>query len=161
MSTPAPAAPHWPITLVLVDGQRLQVRLYERQELPDRWVYKIGMPAYVTVEGGRVQPSEYTVWVTADLLEPMWAVNYPAVPSHRLPAEPPPEQPGWMLRVRPGGRRGAVVHESGCEKAAGGGQDMDTLEALDALMRPGVDACHECAAAVVLIQALELGSGYA
>ncbi|MFF4105427.1 DUF6233 domain-containing protein [Streptomyces sp. NPDC001903] len=143
------------------DSQRLQVRLYERQELPDHWVFKIGMPAYITLEGGRAQPSEYTVWVTADLLEPMWAVNYPKVPSHRLPAEPPPERPGWMLQIRPGGRRRAVVHETGCSTAGGSGQEMDTMEALDALMRPGVDACTDCAAAEVLIQALELGSGYA
>ncbi|MET9840391.1 hypothetical protein ABZZ01_21765 [Streptomyces virginiae] len=58
MSSPAPAVPHWPIILILPDRQRLQVRLCERQELPDRWVYKIGMPAYVTLEGGRAQPSE-------------------------------------------------------------------------------------------------------
>ncbi|MFD9410174.1 hypothetical protein ACFWBN_24625 [Streptomyces sp. NPDC059989] len=133
MSTSASMDPHGPINLVLPDGQRLQVRLNERQALPDHWVFKIGMAAYITVEGGQAQPSEYVVWVTDDVLEPMWAVDYPRVPSHRLPSEPPPERPGWMLRIRPGGRRGAVVHETGWEKAAGGGQEMDTLEALDAL----------------------------
>lgn len=34
------------------------------------------------------------------------------------------------------------------------------MEALDALMRPGTEACHDCAAAGILVQALELGFGY-
>ncbi|MEU9246618.1 hypothetical protein [Streptomyces sp. NPDC048385] len=37
---------------------------------------------------------------------------------------------------------------------------MGTLEALDALMRGGRRACHDCDAATVLLAALELGEGY-
>lgn len=37
---------------------------------------------------------------------------------------------------------------------------MDTLQALDALMRPGVRACHDCDAANVLEAALQLGRGH-
>lgn len=99
------------------------------------------------------------MWVTADLLEPIWAVNYPQVPSHHLSAELPPERPGWMLCILPGRWRRSVVHETSCEQAAGGGREMDTMEALDALMRPGTEACHDCAAGI-LVQALGLGSGY-
>lgn len=34
------------------------------------------------------------------------------------------------------------------------------MEALDALMRPGAKACHDCAAAEVLVPALQLSQGY-
>ncbi|WP_353962668.1 DUF6233 domain-containing protein [Streptomyces sp. NBC_00555] len=59
-----------------------------------------------------------------------------------------------------GRRGGSVVHESSCRRAEGSGTELRTEEALDALMRPGVDACHDCDAAIVLIPVLQLGEGH-
>ncbi|MFG2989151.1 hypothetical protein ACGFZK_07600 [Streptomyces sp. NPDC048257] len=122
---------------------------------------RVGVPAYITVEGGRTQPSECTVLVTADLMEPMWTVNYPEVPSHRLPAEPLPEQPGWKLQLPETGAEPSSTRPNARRWQAAGRRWTHTMQALDALMRTGDDACHDCAAAEVLIQAFELGSGYA
>ncbi|MEU9213398.1 DUF6233 domain-containing protein [Streptomyces sp. NPDC048415] len=57
-------------------------------------------------------------------------------------------------------RGGTVVHDALCRHAARGGQELGTLGALDALMRPGASACHDCCAAEVLVPAMELGKGY-
>ncbi|MFF8309086.1 DUF6233 domain-containing protein [Streptomyces lydicus] len=56
-------------------------------------------------------------------------------------------------------RGGTVAHDADCRQAGGGGVELGAMEALDALMRPGARACHDCDAAAVLVPALELGQG--
>ncbi|WP_373689176.1 DUF6233 domain-containing protein [Streptomyces sp. Rer75] len=60
-------------------------------------------------------------------------------------------------------RRGhTIVHDAACRHVAdNGGKELGTMEALDALMRPGARACHDCDPAAVLVPALERGEGYA
>ncbi|OEJ29029.1 hypothetical protein AS594_36080 [Streptomyces agglomeratus] len=100
------------------------------------------------------------MWVTDQQLRPIDGVDLSGVPTHRDPRTlPPPRPTGWV--VRPGaGRRGTVIHDAACAAAAGGGHEVGTLEALDALMRPGARACHDCPAAEILVPALELGQGH-
>ncbi|WP_268830454.1 DUF6233 domain-containing protein [Streptomyces sp. WAC05374] len=64
-----------------------------------------------------------------------------------------------MVRPAPERRGRTVVHDAMCRHAAGGGTEVGTLEALDALMRDGARACTDCDACAVLIPALELGQG--
>ncbi|MGY5079299.1 DUF6233 domain-containing protein [Streptomyces nigrescens] len=151
------------ISLTLPDGQTVRVRLHERRETrgPHPWRYLIGVPSWVATPTG-VEAAEYRVWVTADPLQPIEGVDLSSVPTHRLPAElPPPTPSGWAVRPDPERRGGTVVHDAGCRKTGGGGTELDAMEALDALMRPGARACHDCDAAAVLKPALELGKGYA
>lgn len=154
------AQPPARILLVLPDEQTVEVRLYERFRA-DRghpWRYRIGMPSWVATEDG-VEAAEYTVWVTDRQLRPIGGVDLSGIPTRRNPKTlPPPKPTGWV--VRPAGRRGTVVHDAACTAAAGGGRELSTLEALDALMRPGATACHACPAAEILVPALELGRGY-
>ncbi|MBL1110582.1 hypothetical protein JK361_39595 [Streptomyces sp. 5-8] len=49
------------------------------------------------------------------------------------------------------------MHDAMCRHAAGGGTELGTLEAVDALMQDGARACTDCDASAVLIPALELG----
>ncbi|MER7763042.1 DUF6233 domain-containing protein [Streptomyces sp. NPDC097619] len=165
MSAAAPeASGYWPITLVLPDGQRLQVRLLERQEAEREdgsrvWMHRIAAPMWQAAPGPADEAMAFTTWVTAAVLEPFRCVAYFRVPTHRIPAPAPePTAWGWALRRRPGGK-GAVLHDSTCE-LVDGGTDLSTEEALDALMRPGVEACTRCDAGAVLVPALELGQGY-
>ncbi|WP_421111248.1 DUF6233 domain-containing protein [Streptomyces sp. NEAU-S77] len=54
------------------------------------------------------------------------------------------------------------MHDAACRHVAdNGGKELGTMEALDALMRPGARACHDCDPAAVLVPALERGEGYA
>lgn len=150
------------ITLTLPDEQTLQVRLYERLQTTGRhpWRFRIGVPSWVATEGG-VESSEYSVWVTDEQLQPIEGVDLSVVPTRRrLESPPPPKPSGWVVRPDPHARGRTVVHGAGCRHAAGGGTERGTIEALDALMRPGASACPECVAAEVLVPALELGKGY-
>jgi hypothetical protein len=104
--------------------------------------------------------AEYSVWVTDRQLQPMAGVDLTSIPTRRDPSTlPPPKPSGWVVRPVSGRRGGTVVHDAACPEAAGGGVEMGALEALDALMRPGASACHDCAAAEVLVPALNLGNG--
>ncbi|MGW6865133.1 DUF6233 domain-containing protein [Streptomyces sp. NPDC054912] len=83
-----------------------------------------------------------------------------AVPSHQAdPGPPPVSRWGWILRPKPGAR-GSTIHDHDCELAAGGGTELGVEEALDAMLRPGAEACHRCDAAAALIPMLQLGQGY-
>lgn len=82
------------------------------------------------------------------------------VPTHRAVHEPPPSRWGWVQRPKPGGR-GFTVHDHDCELAADGGAELGLDEALDAMLRPGAEACDQCDAAAVLVPMLQLGQGYA
>jgi hypothetical protein len=150
------------ITLTLPDAQTVEVRLYERLRATHGhpWRYRVGVPAWTATESG-VEAAEYSVWVTDRELRPIEGVDLSAVPTHRpREALPQPQPSGWAVRPDPRRRGGTVVHDAVCPDATGGGKEMGTLEALDALMRPGASACHECYAAEVLVPALELGKGY-
>ncbi|MEJ8641058.1 hypothetical protein WKI68_05450 [Streptomyces sp. MS1.HAVA.3] len=67
---PAPAPPPAPITLLLPDGQRLTVRLYERaKDREGPWAYRIGAPMWQCSGSPHIEAKEYTTWVTADVLD--------------------------------------------------------------------------------------------
>ncbi|MBT1184765.1 hypothetical protein HET69_12155 [Streptomyces sp. CJ_13] len=149
------------ILLVLPDEQTVEVRLYERfrSARGHPWRYRIGMPSWIATQDG-VDAAEYSVWVTDHQLRPIDGADLSNVPNHRDPMTlPPPKPTGWVVRPAVD-RRGTVVHDAPCPAASGGGREIGTIEALDALMRPGAKACHDCAAAEILIPALELGQGY-
>ncbi|WP_331742804.1 DUF6233 domain-containing protein (plasmid) [Streptomyces sp. NBC_00868] len=155
------SAEHWPINMTLPDGQRLAVRLYERaKDREGPWMYRVGVPMWQCAGGPHIEAKEYTTWVIADVLEPIDSVDLTQVPKHRILPDLPPPRPGWVHAPGPGGR-GVLIHGHDCAHATGGGIDMDTLQALDALMRPGVRACHHCDAAAILGAALQLGHGHA
>ncbi|MFK4222196.1 DUF6233 domain-containing protein [Streptomyces sp. NPDC019890] len=147
---------------MLPDAQTVEVRLYERLQTTGQfpWRFRIGIPAWVATEGG-VEPAEYSVWVTDQQLRPIDGVDLSTVPTHRR-VEPPllPKPSGWVVRPDPQRRGGTLVHDATCRQAAGGGREMGSLEALDALMHPGAKACYDCAAAEILLPAMELGQGY-
>ncbi|MCZ1006814.1 DUF6233 domain-containing protein [Streptomyces lydicus] len=108
-----------------------------------------------------MEAAEYGVWVTSEQLQPIEGIDLSRVPTRRLPPElPPPRPSGWVTLPDPKRRGGTVVHEAGCRQASGGGVELGVMEALDALMRPGARACHDCDAAAALKPALELGTGY-
>ncbi|WP_159392545.1 DUF6233 domain-containing protein [Streptomyces niveus] len=152
------AGRHAEIMLVLPDAQRVRVRLYERQEAEEgsRWRYLIGVPAWMTTKTG-VEAAEYSVWVTADQLRPISGVDLSAVVTYKLPTKPPVGASGWT--VGPGERPGqSTVHDMACRNAPPLASELTTLEALDALERPGARACEVCDAAAILVPALGLGS---
>ncbi|MFI0818634.1 DUF6233 domain-containing protein [Streptomyces sp. NPDC021115] len=100
--------------------------------------------------------------MTDQQLTPIEGADLEAVPTRRLPGRPPPPAPGWLVWPAPEGRGRTIVHDAACRHIADNdGKELGTMEALDALMRPGARACHDCDAATVLIPALELGEGYA
>lgn len=160
--TTAPRKPFALIMLVMPDEQTVRVRLYERLQTTGLhpWRYRIGVPSWVATDEG-VEAAEYSVWVTDEQLRPIEGVDLSVVPTHRRHVAPPAPKPsGWVAQPDPQRRGGTVVHDSECRSATGGGKEVGAMEALDALMRPGATACHECAAAEILIPALELGKGY-
>ncbi|MFD7898947.1 DUF6233 domain-containing protein [Streptomyces sp. NPDC059743] len=147
--------------LVLPDKQTMEVRLYERFRAArgHPWRFRIGVPSWVATEDG-VAAAEYSVWVTDRQLQPIDGVDLSQIPTRRDPSTlSAPEPSGWVVRPAPSRRGGTVVHDAACREAVGGGVEMGALEALDALMRPGAQACQDCAAAEVLIPALNLGQG--
>jgi len=157
-----PEPPPARILLVLPDEQTLEVHLYERYRAArgHPWRFRIGVPSWIATEEG-VSAAEYSVWVTDRQLRPITGADLSNVPTRRHPSTlPPPEPSGWVVRPARGRRGGTVVHDAACPEAAGGGVELGTLEALDALMRPGARACHDCAAAGVLVPALHLGEGH-
>ncbi|MFD6186782.1 DUF6233 domain-containing protein [Streptomyces goshikiensis] len=149
--------------MLLPDGrQRLQVRLYERRRDNDKlgpWLYRIGAPIWEYDGEGDVSAMEFRTWVTADQLEPIEGVDLSVVPTYRVVHEPPPSRWGWVQRPKPGGR-GFTLHDHYCELAADGGAELGIEEALDAMLRPGAEACTRCDAAAVLVPMLQLGQGY-
>ncbi|MGW5096345.1 DUF6233 domain-containing protein [Streptomyces nodosus] len=154
---PSPAA----IALTLPDGQTVRVRLHARREVagPHQWRYLVGVPSWIARPDG-VEAAEYTVWVTDRQLTPIEGVDLSGVPTRRLPGPPPQPAPGWVVRPVPGRRGRTIVHDATCRHAAGGGTELGTQEAVDALMREGAHACTDCDAAAVLIPTLELGQGH-
>ncbi|MGW7064734.1 DUF6233 domain-containing protein [Streptomyces sp. NPDC054904] len=151
------AGEHWPIAVVLPDGQRLTVRLYERAQAREGpWMYRIGAPMWQCAGGPRVEAMQYTTWVSHDVLEPITGIDLSRVPTRRLHPDPPVVHSGWLRTPGPGGR-GAILHDHGCRHAAPGGAQLDDLQALDELARTDVRACQDCDAAAVLGAVLDLG----
>ncbi|WP_328535114.1 DUF6233 domain-containing protein [Streptomyces sp. NBC_00344] len=118
--------------------------------------FQVGVPMW-RHEEAEVIAVEYRVWVSPEQLRPLEGVRYDQVPIRGLPPdqEPAPAGPRWGWRVVPllDNRRrtlGQVVHVHDCTEAEGG-RDADLDEALDALRRPGGQACQECAAAEALL----------
>lgn len=158
----SPEQPYARITLVLPDDQSVEVRLYQRLQTTGRfpWRFRIGIPSWVATEAG-VEPAEYSVWVTDRQLRPIDGVDLSVVPTHRcLESRPPAKPSDWVVCHDPQRLGGTLVHDAACRHANGGGRELGSMEALDALMRPGAKACHECAAAEILLLAMESGCGY-
>lgn len=65
-----------------------------------------------------------------------------------------------VVRPVPGRRGRTVMHDATCCHATGGGTELGTPEAVDALMQDGAGTCTDCDAAAVLVPALELGQGH-
>jgi hypothetical protein len=152
---PIPAA----ISLTLPDGQTVWVRLHARQEVagPHPWRYLVGVPSWIARPdgggGGRVHR-------LGDRPAADTHRDLSGVPTWRLPGPPPQPDPGWVVRPAPERRGRTVVHDAACRHASGGGTELGTQEAVDALMRDGARACTDCDAAAVLVPALELGQGH-
>ncbi|MEU9381315.1 DUF6233 domain-containing protein [Streptomyces sp. NPDC048279] len=66
---------------------------------------------------------------------------------------------GGPPRARVPGR--AVGHDATCRHASGGGTELGTQEAVNALMRDGARACTDCDTTAVLVPALPTMSGHA
>ncbi|MFF3091591.1 DUF6233 domain-containing protein [Streptomyces nojiriensis] len=157
------AEPWAPILLLLPDGrQRLEVRLYDRrQDDHEPWMYLIGAPLWQHADGGAIEPMEFRTWVTPEVLEPIPGVDMSVVPKHRVTRDPEPA-PRWGWVTRPKARgRGLIIHDHDCEHVEGGGRELGIEEALDAMLRPGAEACTSCDAVAVLVPMLQLGEGYA
>ncbi|MFE4678216.1 DUF6233 domain-containing protein [Streptomyces sp. NPDC056723] len=149
-----------PIRVLLPDGeQELRGRLYERRQTKHGWRYWVGLPLWQNVdEDGAVAPGEYRVWLSNEEAVPLDGVSYEAVPTHRLAPVPEPEMRwAWSLQRLQGknGRVGGnVVHDYDCPDSPRGATELNLDQALDALQRPGTQACKECGAAVVLLPLL-------
>ncbi|MFJ8017373.1 DUF6233 domain-containing protein [Streptomyces sp. NPDC096339] len=79
------------------------------------------------------------------------------VPTH--PREAVAEAPSpwsWVLDGRTGGRA-ASVHAAGCRLAGSHAHPLRTMQALDALARPGTIACTGCDAAEALLPIIAHG----
>ncbi|MFD9010383.1 DUF6233 domain-containing protein [Streptomyces sp. NPDC059552] len=155
MTEPSPSAP---ITLVLPDGQAIErVRLYERQQLDSGlWMYRIGVPLWQTAAGGGVELAEYGTWVTSAQLRPLPGVDLGGIPAHPRVRTSAPARWAWLLDGRVHGRP-ATVHAEGCSGATDRAHPLGTMQALDALARPGTTACTVCDAAEALLPILAHG----
>ncbi|MGW6617826.1 DUF6233 domain-containing protein [Streptomyces erythrochromogenes] len=155
MSEDSPSAP---ITLVLPDGQTIErVRLYERQQLDSGlWMFRIGVPLWQTAAGGGVEPAEYGTWVTAEQLRPLPGIDLSGIPAHPRTHTAAPARWAWVLDGRTRGRP-ATVHAEGCTTATDRAHPLGTMQALDALARPGTTACTACDAAETLLPILAHG----
>ncbi|MCZ4607382.1 DUF6233 domain-containing protein [Streptomyces sp. Lzd4kr] len=106
----------------------------------------------------KVEPHEYTVWLTPLEARPGDGVSYDEVPTTPLPrkADEPPASARWawkVQRIPPGdGRPGqVVVHVWDCGDAPVGAPEVDVYEALDVLRSvPGAYPCKECGASIAL-----------
>ncbi|MFI9356011.1 DUF6233 domain-containing protein [Streptomyces lydicus] len=116
------------------------------------------MPSWVATQAG-VEAAEYGVW---DIRSAPANRGGGSVLRSDAPA-PARASSTAALRVGCAARCGAARRNGGayadCRQAGGGGVELGAMEALDALMRPGARACHDCDAAAVLVPALELGQG--
>jgi hypothetical protein len=154
------------IRVVLPDGQTVMGYCHARAQTErGQWRYWVGWAAWQNVgDQGDVEAAEYRVWLSTDQVQPVDGESYDKVPTERARPAAPPPPPKWAFAVqrltnKSGGTVGAVVHEYDCEDAPGGPTELDVMQALDALARPGARACQKCDAAKVLLPALGKAAG--
>ncbi|WP_405790916.1 DUF6233 domain-containing protein [Streptomyces sp. NBC_01367] len=85
----------------------------------------------------------------------------PGTDLGRIPAHPrthtsTPTRWAWLLDGRTHGRP-STVHAEGCSGATDRAHPLGTMQALDALARPGTIACTVCDAAEALLPILTHG----
>ncbi|MEV7524600.1 DUF6233 domain-containing protein [Streptomyces sp. NPDC091371] len=78
------------------------------------------------------------------------------VPAHPRQGATAPVRWSWLLDGRTH-QRPATVHAAGCRLATGRATPLGTMQALDALARPGTTACTGCDAAEALLPILRHG----
>ncbi|MFI8392180.1 DUF6233 domain-containing protein [Streptomyces sp. NPDC085540] len=105
---------------------------------------------------GGVEPAEYGTWVTAEQLRPLPGVDLGRVPAHPRTRTSAPSRWAWLLDGRAHGPP-ATVHAEGCPSATDRAHPLGTMQALDALARPGTTACIVCDAAEALLPILAHG----
>ncbi|WP_232791275.1 DUF6233 domain-containing protein [Streptomyces kanasensis] len=156
---PADAVP-LPVRVLLPTGEEVTGRLWGRRQLPEGWVYDVGLPGYSNRETGEVEPVEYRVWLPVpQYVRPVDGVAYDAVPTEHLPAPSVVEQllgprrpSGWVLQ-KLGGRHvlaQGVVHAVDCAEAPKDAPPLALDQALAAAERPGVRLCSLCGASAEL-----------
>ncbi|MFB7256836.1 DUF6233 domain-containing protein [Streptomyces nojiriensis] len=123
-------------------------------------MYRIGVPLWQTAAGGGVEPAEYSTWVTSAQLRPLPGVDLGRIPAHPRAHTSTPTRWAWLLDGRTHGRA-ATVHAEGCPSATDRAHPLGTMQALDALARPGTTACTVCDAAEVLLPILAHGQEHA
>ncbi|MFE1877787.1 DUF6233 domain-containing protein [Streptomyces sp. NPDC059496] len=106
--------------------------------------------------GGGVEPTEYGTWVTSEQLRPLPGVDLGHIPAHPRTRTSTPTRWAWLLDGRAHGRP-ATVHAEGCRNATDRAHPLGTMQALDALARPGATACTVCDAAEALLPILTHG----
>ncbi|MFE1877647.1 DUF6233 domain-containing protein [Streptomyces sp. NPDC059496] len=106
--------------------------------------------------GGGVEPAEYSTWVTSEQLRPLPGVDRGRIPAHPRTHTSTPTRWAWLLDGRAHGRP-ATVHAEGCPSATDRAHPLGTMQALDALTRPGTTACTVCDAAEALLPILAHG----
>ncbi|MEW1926389.1 DUF6233 domain-containing protein [Streptomyces sp. NPDC088360] len=145
-----------PVDVRLPDGQSVKGRLHARQQTLSGWRMWVGLPMWqnVGVEGEGIEAAEYRVWLAAEQAGPIGGVTYDDVPTYRLPSDEPPDTRwAWTvqrLQDHAGRVTRTVVHLYDCESSPGGASELNLDEALDALERPGAQACKKCGAAASL-----------
>ncbi|MET7457881.1 hypothetical protein ABZT03_39745 [Streptomyces sp. NPDC005574] len=122
--------------------QEVVARLWMRRQTETGWLYLVGLPSYLDLEGGGVEAAEYRVWVRApDHVRPVDGVDYDQVATEKLEGSPQAvvrevlgeRQPsGWVLaKVRDGrGPARSVLHAPDCEEAPAGAPLLDVDRAL-------------------------------
>ncbi|MFF3087600.1 DUF6233 domain-containing protein [Streptomyces nojiriensis] len=103
-----------------------------------------------------MEPAEYGTWITAAQLRPQPGVDLKGIPAHPRTRTSVPARWAWPVDGRAHGRP-APVHAEGCSGATGRAHPLGTMQALDALARPGTTACTVCDAAETLLPILAHG----
>lgn len=88
-STPPPP----PVTVTTPDGQTLRGHVHERRQVPDGWLYRVGIVLWQAPDPDHPEPGEYVAWMPATHITPVAGADYSAVPTTRLPQDIPPPAP--------------------------------------------------------------------
>ncbi|MFE5806227.1 DUF6233 domain-containing protein [Streptomyces sp. NPDC056491] len=83
-------------------------------------------------------------------------MNLDAVPKHPRTTTAAPARWTWLLDGRTHGQP-ATLHAEGCPSATDRAHPRGTVQALEALARPGTTACTMCDAAEALLPILAHG----
>ncbi|WP_331719486.1 DUF6233 domain-containing protein [Streptomyces sp. NBC_01174] len=152
-STPPPP----PVTVTTPDGQTLRGHVHERRQVPDGWLYRVGIVLWQAPDPDHPEPGEYVAWMPATHITPVAGADYSAVPTTRLPQDIPPPAPpirppapatAWSVERerRPYTETTArtVVHRSDCPTARPGPAIDTEAKARDAMAQPGARGCAVC-----------------